>query len=718
MFIGQPCFAESRSVVTLWHSYRGEERETLEKVIKLINSKNLKFRISPLALPYDGYSNKLNSAIPRQNGPDIFIFAHERIGGWARSGIIRPIDSLVTNEILSQFIPETIDPLRFDKKLFGLPLDFKSTVLFYNYKLVPNPPQTTDALIAIATKLTNHTQKRYGLVYEAGSFYHHAAWLFGFGGSIFGSDRKVHLDTSANIRSVEFIRKIVLNDKIIPQDVNNVLVSQLFNEGKTPFVINGPWFLGEINKNVPFRITTLPVVSETGLPARPFLTVEAIMLSNYCTNCSDAIEAMKMLTGFDSSLLRAVEGRQAVAFSDVWNQEPIASDDILKVFRQQLNFTVPMSNDPQMNYVWEPCQIALRQVLRGSKSPDEAIKGAQYFYRVISKPAPAPSSPWLYIICSVTFLVILLLIAYRRWVVENITRKVKESFHAYIYLIPAGISLIILVFIPFIVGTGVSLYAHNEGKFTFVGLKNFINIIFSQDFGINDPLSFYFTLGVTVLWTTINVFLHVTIGVILALLLRNLWKPIRGVYRVLFILPWAIPNYITALIWKGMFHRQFGAINALLLWLGFEPVSWFSHFWTALAANITTNTWLGFPFMMVVTLGALQAIPKDLEEAAQVDGASKFTVLKKVVLPLIKPALIPAVILGSVWTFNMFNIIYLVSAGEPDGSTEILISEAYKWAFTRQEQYGYAAAYATLIFIVLVVYSRLTRKIVQTDNVR
>ena len=180
---------------------------------------------------------------------------------------------------------------------------------------------------------------------------------------------------------------------------------------------------------------------------------------------------------------------------------------------------------------------------------------------------------------------------------------------------------------------------------------------------------------------------------------------------MLLILPWAIPNYITALIWKGMFHYQFGAINGVLAWFGVEPVSWFGSFSTSFAANLATNTWLGFPFMMVVTLGALQSIPSELEQAAEVDGASGWQRFRHITLPLLKPALLPAVVLGSVWTFNMFNIIYLVSGGEPDGSTEILISEAYRWAFTRQHQYGYASAYAVLIFFVLLGYSRLGNRI-------
>ena len=115
--------------------------------------------------------------------------------------------------------------------------------------------------------------------------------------------------------------------------------------------------------------------------------------------------------------------------------------------------------------------------------------------------------------------------------------------------------------------------------------------------------------------------------------------------------------------------------------------------------------------MMVVSLGALQSIPPELYEAAEVDGATRFQKFRRITLPLLKPAMLPSIILGCVWTFNMFNIIYLVSGGEPGGATDILVSEAYRWAFQRNEQYGFAAAYSVLIFFVLVVWSAMTTRI-------
>jgi ABC-type sugar transport system permease subunit len=298
----------------------------------------------------------------------------------------------------------------------------------------------------------------------------------------------------------------------------------------------------------------------------------------------------------------------------------------------------------------------------------------------------------------------------------RLAATLRQHRFAYAYVLPAGLGMIVLVFVPFGYGIGLGFFDHAHGHYTFVGLRNFAEILSGGGRPITHPLNFYFTLGVTVLWTAVNVLLHTGIGLGLALLLKDPLLRFKGVYRVLLVLPWAVPNYITALIWKGMFHQQYGAVNHLLESIGLHKVSWFSSFSTAFTANLTTNTWLGFPFMMVVSLGALQSIPKDVYEAASVDGASPWQTFRRITLPLLRPALFPAIILGSIWTFNMFNIIYLVSSGEPGGATDILITEAYRWAFERADRYGLAAAYATLIFIILLIYTLITNRVARATE--
>jgi arabinogalactan oligomer / maltooligosaccharide transport system permease protein len=287
---------------------------------------------------------------------------------------------------------------------------------------------------------------------------------------------------------------------------------------------------------------------------------------------------------------------------------------------------------------------------------------------------------------------------------------------AYAYVLPAMAGMIVLVFFPFFYSvalsfTNTNIYNSNKPVTDlWVGIDNYAAIL--SDFSVIRSTrdgwainydNFYWTFGFNVVWTIANVAIGVALGLILALILNTRGLALRPLYRVLLILPWAVPNYITSLIFQGMFHQQFGVINQMRQLAGLDPVAWFDHPTTSFVAVLTTNGWLSFSFMMVVSLGALQSIPSDLYEAAKVDGASRWQQFKAITLPSLKPALVPAIILSVIWTFNQFNVIYLVSGGQPAGATEILITQAYKLAF-QQYRYGYAAAYSMVIFLILLAY--------------
>ena len=308
-------------------------------------------------------------------------------------------------------------------------------------------------------------------------------------------------------------------------------------------------------------------------------------------------------------------------------------------------------------------------------------------------------------------------------------RKVRETVaeyrHAYLYVTPAMVGMLILVFFPFAYGialsfTGQTIFNTNLPlSDLWVGLQNYVDIIGNVDVArhtatgwVINYQNFYWTLFITVCWTVSNVAIGVTLGMILALALNTPGLRFKAIYRVLLILPWAIPNYITALIWRALFHQQFGAINQAIQMFGGEPVQWYDGVFSSFITGLATNGWLSFPFMMVVILGGLQSISQDMYEAATVEGATRSQQFWRITLPLLKPTLVPAVILSVVWTFNMFNVIYLVSAGQPAGANEILITKAYKIAF-EEYRYAYSAAYSVVIFLILLVYgvfqTRMTR---------
>jgi arabinogalactan oligomer/maltooligosaccharide transport system permease protein len=277
----------------------------------------------------------------------------------------------------------------------------------------------------------------------------------------------------------------------------------------------------------------------------------------------------------------------------------------------------------------------------------------------------------------------------------NATIRAPRSF-PYLLLLPAMAAMLLVVLFPLIYNfylafRNMSLYHFTDHSF--VGLEQFREI-FSQ------PV-FYVLFGKSLLWTVLNVSLHVAIGLFLAVLLAG---PVRGraFYRTLLILPWAMPQYISALTWRGMFNYEYGAVNLILQRLHLPAVPWLSDPVWAFIAPVIVNVWLGFPFMMVVSLGALTAIPKDLYEAAELDGASAWHKFRHVTWPQILPVLTPAVLLGTIWTFNSMVVIWLVSQqGRPADQTHIMVTWIYKVAFAYY-RYSYAAAFSVVIFLILL----------------
>ena len=272
-------------------------------------------------------------------------------------------------------------------------------------------------------------------------------------------------------------------------------------------------------------------------------------------------------------------------------------------------------------------------------------------------------------------------------------------------VLPSFVILGAVVFYPFVYNVVLSFGNMNLTRireWQLVGLAQYIKIF-------TEPTQpdFYAIFGKTIIWTVVNVFFHVVLGVCLALVL-NQKIPGKAVFRTILILPWAIPQYIVALTWRGLFNYEYGAINLIITrYLNLPAVEWLRSPTEAFIACILTNVWLGFPFMMVVALGALQSIPHELYEAADMDGARWFQKLRTITIPLIRPVMIPAISLGVIWTFNNLNIVWLVSnAGEPSDNTHILVSFVYKAAFNFYN-FSYASALSMVIFVILLTLTLL-----------
>ncbi len=289
-----------------------------------------------------------------------------------------------------------------------------------------------------------------------------------------------------------------------------------------------------------------------------------------------------------------------------------------------------------------------------------------------------------------------------------------ERARPQLYILPAVVLMIVLSLIPnlysvYLAFTNFSLYHYTD--FEFVGLRNFAKI-----FSASELHTFLRVTVWTVAWALLSVLFAFVLGLFLAIPLNR--EDLKGakLYRTLFIVPWAIPAFISVLMWQGLLNTSGGTVNSVLVGVGLAAVPWLDDPNWARFSVLMVNVWLGYPFMMTICISALQSIPKSVYEAADIDGASAWLQFRKLTLPLLRASLIPVLISNFAFNFNQFTAIYLLTEGGPTlpgseaGATDILITYSYKLAFDLY-QYGIACAYAIIIFIMVAGLSGLNIKL-------
>ena len=320
--------------------------------------------------------------------------------------------------------------------------------------------------------------------------------------------------------------------------------------------------------------------------------------------------------------------------------------------------------------------------------------------------------------------------------------NLKRAALPYYYLLPAFIVMGVITFYPLIYQVIISftdfqtkdlLKQLASPELKYIGIQNYVDIITGglpvQNF------EFFRVLTYNIWWAITNVMVHVPAGVLIAVLLNTQGLWMKRIYRAIYVLPVVIPPIVVATVWRNIFDEQYGAMNQFLTmivqWFGSgDPVHirWLNEYtppipWLlpngpltlAYYAMMIANFWLGWPFMTMVATGALQSIPKDLYEAASIDGASSGQQFWNVTVPLIRPAMIPAAVYGFTLSFNLFNFVYFMTNGGPARSTEILVTFAFDLV-RNLRLYGVAAAFSVIIFFVALVVFLITNRITRATE--
>ena len=294
--------------------------------------------------------------------------------------------------------------------------------------------------------------------------------------------------------------------------------------------------------------------------------------------------------------------------------------------------------------------------------------------------------------------------------------KRRRKITPYLYILPGLLAMFMAVILPgfFTIYYSFSNYSLKHlADWKLIGFENYQRILVGSAQG-----ELFDVIAWTAIWAIVSTFIALAVGIILSLLLNNKNLKERNLYRLLLILPWALPSTITVLTWRGLLNSSFGPINRLIGIFNIAAIPWLTDPFVAKITCLMVNLWISFPFMMITCLGTLQGISEELYDAGKVDGANSWQLFWRMTFPLLSSAIKPLIVSGFAMQFVNFGTIFLLTDGGPfvktstlAGSTDLLSTYMYKMAFgSANFDYGMSAACGMILFIIVGTLTLLNAK--------
>ncbi len=757
--------ARSQVTLHLWHQMRPDAREILKERIAEFERRNPGIHVMQLYKENEelrvGYQA---AAAFTGGGPELVYGPSDFVGAFESMHIVRPLEDLFPRDWFARFDPKALTWYHGHVYQIGDEIG-NHLALVWNRRLFreagyTRAPETFAELIDMGRTLTRDLDgdgvtDQYGLVWNYTEPFFFIPFYTSYGGWVLDSLNTPTLDNEASIRAFGFVKDLRDVYRIIPRECDYEIADSKFSDGRAAMIINGAWAWGRYMKALgdDFGLALIPRNEVTNLPAAPMVSCKGYFVNTAVEGATlDAVRIFLEFMLSEETQLTFALGLKTIPSTLAAQQDPrVQADPVIAISIRQAAVGVPSPLVPEMRAVWDAMRPPYQSLLGGNMTAAQAAAEQQRL--AVQKIAELNegrdtldgTQPQGTMVTILDVLGALLAAAGLFLLIRNFllpilrnpdSLKTKNARFALLMVAPASVLMFGVVIHPFLYNIIISLSNMSMltvNSYQIIGFDQYGRVFgvdrFATEFarpgatvftalGAMFSTEFYGVFLRTVIWTVVNVTMHVVIGVFLAVLL-NRHLPGKSIFRILLILPWAVPQYITALTWRGMFNTDSGAINAILRQVfSMAPLPWLTDETLAFAAAIITNIWLGFPFMMLIALGGLQSIPQELYEAAEIDGASAWQRFRNVTVPLLRPVMIPAITLGIVWTFNNINVIWLVSnGGQPADQTHILVSYVYRAAFNLY-RYGYAAAFSFIIFLILAVFSiTFMRRSSATDTV-
>jgi len=697
---------------------------------------------------FDAPRDLMNNAQTPQR-PDLVLMQAPDIGDLAVSGFLLPLE--LPNGVLDRFSDVSRDAFRLNGRLYGLGYSVETSGLIYNKALIREEelPRDWEAFFRKAGELTLRGPD--GQVLQHGTLLNPRDMWFNYplirahGGYYYGrkdghwDPYDIGLNQPGMLDYVDRMKKLMADGQALtsPVGMESHIVAQ-FSKGQVAMMLYGLWSAQAMRAGgVDYGLASLPA-NRDGSPSQPLCTVVGFVVNAHSHQPEEAMRFLAFLSqdGRQQRLIEAGNGgeqktgQRNPACLAVARSAYIQGDETLRALARLGADAEPFPNIPEGTIWYNYTGTAFRSIFFGDSSGqprepqaalDELVGSiAGDVMKMNEQPAPVSIPPLFYPAAAAAlapFGVLLWLRARRR-----AGRKAKERFNrrttlaAWLLLSPAIVLLGLFYLYPILHNFWISLTNYSGLQLQdpyFVGLHNY-----GQIFGENLA-----GLGGMFLWTLVFalsvVSLSFLLGVRLATVLDNVGPRASKVYRVIYVLPWVIPAVITLLTWQGLLSDVGGPVNTALGALGVPPLPFLSNPWWARGSTIFVMTWFSFPYYTVIALGFLQSIPRELYEAALIDGVGRRQVFRHITLPMVYRAMKPTLIMGFLMQFNQFGVYMLTQGGPPadrlgsPGATDLMITFVFNLAFNTR-RYSLAAAYSVIIFVFIAAFTlasmRLSRR--------
>lgn len=593
---------DERLPITVWHQLRPAERRLLVEEAKRFEELHPGTSVRVLYKETEELRSGFQAAALAGTGPELVYGPSDVLDTFQTMGLLRDLSAWFPSEACDDFVDGALTYLASTKEpgkrelvqvgdRFGNHL-----ALVYNRRFIAQPPRTTDELVEFAVANTvdangDGRNERYGLVWNFTEPYFGIPFITGYGAWLFEEPKDAEqamtssggaipaLDTPEMLAALAFIHALVDEHRVTPKNCDYELADALFKTGRAAMTINGDWSWADYlnNPQIDAAVAVLPIVTATGKPMGPMVSPKGFSLNaNASPQATKAAIAFVQYMVSDDVQQRIVQRLRMIPARRSLQRDPLfETDATLRTSLAQLENGRLMPVATELRAVWDAMKPNYQGLLAGSMTPSEAAAAMQRdalqkIELVRRKFEPSASVAVLQVVGASALMA---WFVWQRRTLANFLRDWRRNRIAYLFALPAMVAILAVVVFPFCYNVLLSLSNMSLSNFNdwqVVGLQNYIELF-------TDPVlapTFWSVFAKTIVWTVVNVVFHAGLGLLLAVALNG---PVRGkaLYRILLIIPWAVPAYITALTWRGMFDYEYGAVNLLLVKAQhFPPVAW------------------------------------------------------------------------------------------------------------------------------------------------